>query len=99
MSTAQRRWLATAVGTLGCAVALVFVQLLAARAGWRVDLSPEQHSVLSQHARQILAALDRPVELIGFVRADDPRNREIEDLLARMQAANLAATMVLSRSG
>ena len=88
MSTAQRRWLATAVGTLGCAVALVFVQLLAARAGWRVDLSPEQHSVLSQHARQILAALDRPVELIGFVRADDPRNRDIEDLLARMQAAS-----------
>jgi ABC-type uncharacterized transport system involved in gliding motility auxiliary subunit len=88
MSTAQRRWLATAVGTVGCAAVLAFTQLLVARAGWRVDLSPEQAYVLSDHAQHILAALDRPVEIIGFLRSDDPRNRDIEGLLARVQDAS-----------
>jgi len=88
VNTAQWRWLATVVGTIGCAAALVFAQRLTARAGWRVDLSPEQRSVLSDHARQILAALDRPVQIIGFLRSDDPRNHEIEGLLARVQAAS-----------
>lgn len=84
MSTAQRRWLATLVGTVGCAAALVFAQLLVARVGWRVDLSPGRRFVLSEHARQILAALDRPVEIVAFLRAEDPRNRDIEDLLERV---------------
>ena len=88
MSTAQRRWLATLAGTAGCVAALVFAQLLVARPGWRLDLSPERSFVLSEHARLILAALDRPVEIIGFLRADDPRNREIEDLLARVRGAS-----------
>jgi ABC-type uncharacterized transport system involved in gliding motility auxiliary subunit len=88
VSTAQRRWLATLVGTAACAGALVFAQLLVARAGWRADLSPEQRFVLSDHARQILAALDRPVRIIGFLRADDPRNRDIDDLLERVRAAS-----------
>jgi ABC-type uncharacterized transport system involved in gliding motility auxiliary subunit len=81
------RWLATVVGTLGCAAALASAQILVARTGWRADLSPERRYVLSEHARQILAALDRPVELVAFLRADDPRNRDIEDLLGRIRAA------------
>jgi hypothetical protein len=92
MSAAQRRWLATLVGSLGCAAALVFAQLLVARAGWRVDLSPEQRFVLSEHARQILAALNRPVEIVAFLRVDDPRNREIDDLLTRVRAASPQVT-------
>ncbi len=92
LGLAQRRWAATAVGTLGCAAALIFTQQLAARTGWRADLSPERSFVLSDHARQILAALDRPVEVIGFLRADDPRNRDLEDLLARVRAASPQVT-------
>lgn len=88
MSTALRRWLATALGVIGCAAALTFAQLLVARAGWRVDLSPEQKYVLSDHARGVLAALDRPVRITAFLRSDDPRNREIEDLLTRVAAAS-----------
>lgn len=88
MSTSQRRWLATAAGVIGCAMALGFAQLLVARAGWRLDLSPEQRFVLSEHARGVLGALDRPVQITGFLRADDPRNREIDDLLARVAAAS-----------
>jgi len=81
------RWLATVVGTLACVVALVCAQRLAARTGWRVDLTPEKRSVLSEHARSILASLDAPVSVSAFLRADDPRNREIEDLLTRVHAA------------
>ena len=92
MSPAQRRWLATLVGTVACATGLIFAQLLVARAGWRVDLSPEQRFVLSEHARQILAALNRPVEIVAFLRVDDPRNREIDDLLARVRAASPQVT-------
>jgi ABC-type uncharacterized transport system involved in gliding motility auxiliary subunit len=88
VSAAHRRWLATVVGVIGCAMALGFAQLLVARAGWRVDLSPEQRFVLSEHARGVLAALDRPVQITGFLRADDPRNREIEDLLSRVTAGS-----------
>ncbi|MGH7788832.1 MAG: GldG family protein [Candidatus Binatia bacterium] len=96
MNAAQRRWLATAVGTLGCAVALALAQLLAARSGWRLDLSPEQRFVLSPHARQVLGGLEQPVTVTGFLRADDPRNAEIEDLLRRVHAvAPLVATRVV----
>ena len=87
MSLAGRRGLATAVGTLGCVAALVCAQQLVARGGWRVDLTPEQRAVLSPHARGILAAVDAPVAVTAFLRADDPRNAEIEDLLTRVQAA------------
>jgi ABC-type uncharacterized transport system involved in gliding motility auxiliary subunit len=81
------RWLPTAVGTLACAVALACAQQLAARTGWRVDLTPERRSVLSAHARAILGGLAAPVSVTAFLRADDPRNREIEDLLRRVHAA------------
>lgn len=82
------RWAATLLGTVGCLTMLLCAQLLVARAGWRVDLSPERRFVLSEHARHILAALERPVEVIAFVRADDPRNRDVHDLLARVGAAS-----------
>jgi ABC-type uncharacterized transport system involved in gliding motility auxiliary subunit len=80
------RWLATIVGTLACAVALICAQRLAARTGWRLDLTPERTAVLSEHARGILASLQAPVSVTAFLRADDPRNREIQDLLQRVQA-------------
>jgi hypothetical protein len=88
VNSSQRRWLATLIGTAACAVALCFAQLLVARAGWRADLSPEQRYVLSDHARNILGALDRPVEIVAFLRADDARNREIDDLLKRVRRAS-----------
>lgn len=87
MTRSRRRWAATVLGTLGCVVALACAQRLVARTGWRVDLTPEQRAVLSAHARGILAALTAPVALTAFLRADDPRNRAIEDLLARVAAA------------
>lgn len=79
--------LATLIGTLACAVALFSAQRLAARSGWRLDLTPERQWVLSEHARQILAGVEQPVTITAFLRADDPRNPDIQDLLARVQAA------------
>ncbi|MEO8605923.1 MAG: GldG family protein [bacterium] len=87
MSIARQRWLATLLGTLACAVALACAQRLAVRSGWRADLTPEKRWVLSEHARQILAALDQPVTVTAFLRAEDARNDGIEDLLARVRAA------------
>jgi hypothetical protein len=82
----MNRWLATIVGTLACVVALICAQRLAARTGWRLDLTPERTAVLSEHGRGILASLQAPVSVTAFLRADDPRNREIRDLLERVQA-------------
>jgi ABC-type uncharacterized transport system involved in gliding motility auxiliary subunit len=81
------RWLPTLLGTLACVVALACAQRLAARSGWRVDLTPERRAVLSTHARAILGAVAAPVAVTAFLRADDPRNREIADLLERVRAA------------
>jgi ABC-type uncharacterized transport system involved in gliding motility auxiliary subunit len=79
--------LATLIGTIACAIALFSAQRLAARSGWRLDLTPERQWVLSDHARQILAGVEEPVKITAFLRADDPRNRDIQDLLTRVQAA------------
>jgi ABC-type uncharacterized transport system involved in gliding motility auxiliary subunit len=87
MNVARQRWLATLIGTLACAVALACAQRLAARLGWRADFTPEKRWVLSEHARQILDAVDQPVTVSAFLRADDVRNSGIEDLLQRVQAA------------
>lgn len=92
MTAALGRWAATLLGTAGFALALGFAQLLVGRTGWRLDLSPERRFVLSEHARHILDALEQPVELVGFLRADDPRNHDIQDLLGRVQAASPQVT-------
>jgi ABC-type uncharacterized transport system involved in gliding motility auxiliary subunit len=85
---ARRQWLLTAVATLGVAGSLVMGYLIVARQPWRLDLSPQRRYVLSDHARRILAALDRDVAVTAFLRADDPRNRDIADLLARVAGAS-----------
>ena len=85
---AGRPWSARSAAPL----ALVCAQRLAARTGWRLDLTPERRCVLSEHARGILAALERPVAVTAFLRADDPRNREIEDLLARVAGGSPLVT-------
>src|SRR6185369_5106126 len=92
MTATLGRWAATLLGTAGFALALGFGQLLVGRTGWRLDLSPERRFVLSEHARHILDALEQPVELVGFLRADDPRNHDIQDLLGRVQAASPQVT-------
>lgn len=88
MRTATRHWLLAAVSSAAVTGSLVMGQLLVARVGWRLDLSPNRRHVLSEHARRMLLELDRDVYIAAFLRSDDPRNRRIEDLLARIAAAS-----------
>jgi ABC-type uncharacterized transport system involved in gliding motility auxiliary subunit len=76
------------VAVVGVAGSLIMLQQIASDQLWRRDFTPEQRHVLSDHARQILAALDRDVLITAFLRAEDPRNKDIRDLLLRVSAAS-----------
>jgi ABC-type uncharacterized transport system involved in gliding motility auxiliary subunit len=80
--------LRTAVAIIGVAGTLLMLQRILSDQLWRLDFTPEQHYVLSDHARQILAALDRDVLITAFLRAEDPRNKDIRDLLLRVSDAS-----------
>jgi ABC-type uncharacterized transport system involved in gliding motility auxiliary subunit len=84
MSWAQRQWLLVIVGMAGLLGTLTMTQVLVARRGWRLDLTEGRQYVLSDYARRILGELDRDIRVTAFLRDNDPRNGEIEDLLWRV---------------
>jgi ABC-type uncharacterized transport system involved in gliding motility auxiliary subunit len=59
-------------------------QAILDRRAIRLDLTPERRYSLSDHARKILDALPADVRVVAFLRAQDPRNPAIEDLLRRV---------------
>ncbi|HYC23978.1 MAG TPA: Gldg family protein [Candidatus Bathyarchaeia archaeon] len=88
-SLGARTWrkgapLRSVIGMTGLVVALVFAGALAERDNVRFDLTPQRRYTLSPHARRIIEHLPSDVEVVAFVRAGDPRNREIADLLGRI---------------
>lgn len=52
----------------------------------RLDLTPERRYTLSDQAGKILDGLPADVRVVGFLRAQDPRNPAIHDLLDRVTA-------------
>lgn len=88
MNASRRQWLLTLAGTIGLLGSLATAQAILARHLWRIDLTPDKRYVLSDHARRILKSLDRDVVITAFLRPDDPRNEDIEDLLWRVSAAS-----------
>jgi len=94
MSAAWRQWFLLIVGTVGLAGSLVMGQLILARRGWRLDLTPEKRYQLSDHSKRVLGQLENDVRITAFLRSDDPRNRDIEDLLRR---ASLVSDHVRTR--
>ena len=50
----------------------------------RLDLTPERRYTLSDHAKKILDGLPADVRVIAFLRAQDPRNLLIQDLLRQV---------------
>jgi ABC-type uncharacterized transport system involved in gliding motility auxiliary subunit len=72
------------VGTIGLAGSLVTAQLILARRGWRIDLTPDKRYQLSDYSRRILGELEDDVRVLAFLRSGDERNRDIEDLLSRV---------------
>jgi ABC-type uncharacterized transport system involved in gliding motility auxiliary subunit len=63
-----------------------FGQGILDRRAWRLDLTAERRYTLSDHARRVLDALPADVRVIAFLRAQDPRNLLIEDLLRQVKA-------------
>src|SRR5438445_5334182 len=83
-----RHWLLLLTAVVGLGGSLFMAQVILSHRTWRLDLTPEKRFTLSQHSRQILAGLDRDVQIIAFLRSDDERNVDIEDLLARVSNAS-----------
>jgi ABC-type uncharacterized transport system involved in gliding motility auxiliary subunit len=52
----------------------------------RLDLTPERRYTLSDQAKKVLDALPADVTIHAFLRAQDPRNPAIQDLLDRIRA-------------
>jgi ABC-type uncharacterized transport system involved in gliding motility auxiliary subunit len=61
-------------------------QAILDRRAVRVDLTPESRYTLSDHARKILDGLPADVRVIAFLRAQDPRNFMIQELLRQVTA-------------
>jgi ABC-type uncharacterized transport system involved in gliding motility auxiliary subunit len=81
---AQRLRIALMVPAL---VGIFFLgQAILDRRGVRLDLTPEARYTLSDHAEKILAALPADVRVIAFLRAQDPRNPLIDDMLRQVTA-------------
>ena len=79
-----RHWVLLLVTTVGLAGTLFMAQVILAHHTPRLDLTPEKRYTLSDHARKVLDSLEHDVQIIAFLRSDDARNSEIEDLLARV---------------
>jgi ABC-type uncharacterized transport system involved in gliding motility auxiliary subunit len=63
-----------------------FGQAILDRRDVRLDLNPDSRYTLSDHARKILDGLPADVRVIAFLRAQDPRNVLIDQLLRQVSA-------------
>ena len=86
-TSAWLRWVQVTLASLGM-LSLLFALVAATYFhNVRFDLSPGDRFTLSDHGRAVLANLDTPVAVTGFIRTEDPRNIVLKDLL--WQAARL----------
>jgi len=65
-----------------------FGEAILDRRAWRLDLTPERRYTLSEHARRVVESLPADVRILAFLRAQDPRNPGIEDLLRQVAGAS-----------
>lgn len=79
-----RPWLLLLAATVGLGASLFMAEVILAHHNWRLDLTPGRRFTLSDHTRKVLQSLDRDVHIVAFLRSDDARNSEIEDLLRRV---------------
>jgi ABC-type uncharacterized transport system involved in gliding motility auxiliary subunit len=70
------------IGLFGVGLAILY------RYDLRLDLSAEQRYSLSPYARSLLAGLTQDIELVAFLRGQNPRNPYIRDLLRRVDNAS-----------
>jgi len=80
-TSAWLRWVQVTLASLGM-LSLLFALVAATYFhNVRFDLSPGDRFTLSDHGRAVLANLDTPVAVTGFIRTEDPRNIVLKDLL------------------
>lgn len=84
--TARGQWLRIALAVPPLVGIFFLGQALLDRRAWRLDLTPERRYTLSERARTVLRTLDRDVRVLAFLRAQDPRNPLIRDLLRQIEA-------------
>lgn len=61
-----------------------------------LDLTVNDSFTLSRFSQSIIAKLDRDIEMIGFLRADDPRITQVKDLLSQYDiASDLIKTRII----
>ncbi|HVN86291.1 MAG TPA: DUF4350 domain-containing protein [Candidatus Binatia bacterium] len=84
MKSGLYHWLVLAIATVGLAGSMVMVEALAGRSVWRIDLTPDKAYTLAEHSQRVLRDLQRDVRVTAFLRAEDSRNHDIEDLLWRV---------------
>src|SRR5206468_4107777 len=81
---AQRLRIALALPAL--AGIFLLGQAILDRRAWRLDLTPERRYTLSDQGRKILDGLPADVHVMAFLRAQDPRNLVLRDLLRQVTA-------------
>ena len=70
---------------LGLLGVLSMLQVLSYNHNFRIDLTPDERYTLSPHSQKILENLDQDVNVLAFVRQEDPRNQFLTDLFWRIR--------------
>ena len=83
--TARSQWLRVLLALPALAGIFFLGQAILDARAWRLDLTSEKRYTLSDHARRVLDDLEREVRVLAFLRAQDPRNLMIRDLLRQVQ--------------
>lgn len=84
--TAGGQWLRIALAVPPLIGIFILGQAVLDGRAWRFDLTPERRYTLSERARTVLRTLDTDVHVLAFLRAQDPRNPLIRDLLRQVEA-------------
>lgn len=88
LSPALRGWLQLALQVALALVLFAVLELLATRHNRRVDLTPAKTFELSASARQVAAALDRPMRVTAFFNSQSAdARRDMADLLEQFAVA------------
>ncbi|HXC51936.1 MAG TPA: GldG family protein [Candidatus Limnocylindrales bacterium] len=88
LSHAWLRWVQLAAATVGLIWLLMAIVGETYVYNVRWDLSSGNRFTLSAHAKQVLAKVDKPIKIRGFIRTEDPRNTPLKDLLWQVSHEN-----------
>jgi len=79
------RWVFHLFGeATGVLLAMGVAMAICYKHDWRFDLSTGRRYTLSPLTQSVLRSLDKPVKITAFVREEDPRLRDLLDLLRRV---------------